>query len=210
MGKKSASKQASRDAERMRADEEARQARVKEGTGNINSIFDRQFTGKFYDGIADSFMNYANPQLKSQHQDANKQLIYDLARSGKLDSSSRATKGGDLQEAFSLGKQQIADQALSQKNDAKNAVEDARAALVSQVNATGDATGATNAARARSTALSRPAGNFSPIADMFAGFTNQLGQKYAQERAFQASGGASQGYSPVSYGAPRGAVRVTG
>lgn len=206
---RSASKRAARDAAAMRAEEEARQARVTQGTKNINTIFNRQFTPAFYSEIADSYMNFATPQLTDQHQDANRQLIYDLARGGKLDSSTRATQAGEQQELFSLGKQQIADQALEQKNAAKNSVEDARAALIGQVNATGDATGATNAARARLSALSQPAGNFSPIPDMFAGFTSTLGQRYAQERAFQASGGASQGYTPVTYGAPSGAVRVT-
>ena len=209
MGGKSASKRAARDAAAMRAEEEARQRRVEQGTGNINRIFNSQFTDDFYGGIADSYMDFATPQLTDQHQEAGRQLTYDLARGGKLDSSTRATQGGELQELYSLGKQQLADQALEQKNASKNAVEDARAALISQVNATGDATGATNAARARVSALSQPAGNFSPIPDMFAGFTSTLGQRYAQERAFQASGGASRGYNPVSYGAPSGAVRVT-
>ncbi|ODT60955.1 MULTISPECIES: hypothetical protein [Paracoccus] len=208
MGNK-AGKQAEREARRVREDEEARQARVAEGTANINQTFDSQFTPEFFSGIADSYQNFASPQLQDQHQDANKQLTFDLARGGKLDSSTRATQGGELQKIYSLGQQQIADQALAQQNAARNSVEDARSGLISQVNATGDATGATNAARARAEALSRPAGDFSPIGDMFQGFTGQLGQRYAAERAYAASGGASRGYTPVSYGAPSGAVRVT-
>lgn len=206
----SAGKRAERDARRVREEEEARQARVKQGTTNINRTFNRQFTPEFFSGIADSYQDFAMPQLTDQHQNANRQLTYDLARGGKLDSSTRATQGGELQKIYSLGVQDVADKALQQQNAARNAVEDARAALIGQVNATGDATGATNAARARAAALSQPAGDFSPIADMFAGFTNNLGSRYAAERAYSASGGASRGYTPVSYGAPSGAVRVTG
>lgn len=211
MGGKSGSKQASREARRARQEEEARQARVREGTANINQTFDGQFNNQYFAGIGDAFLDYANPQLAQQHQDANKQMVYDLARGGNLDSSTRATKGARLQETYTLGQQQLADQALSEQNKARNAVEDARAALISQVNATGDATGATNAARARAAALSQPAGSFSTIGDMFSQFTSQLGQRYAQERAYAASGGASQaGYTPITYGPRSGSVRVTG
>lgn len=211
MGGKSASKAASREAKRARQEEEARQGRVREGTANINRTFDSQFGDSYFSGIGDAYMDFANPQLTQQHQDANKQLVFDLARGGNLDSSTRATKGARLQETYDLGQQQLADQALAETNNSRNAVEDARAALISQVNATGDATGATNAARARAAALSRPAGSFSTLGDMFSQFTGTLGQRYAQERAYAASGGASQaGYTPIAYGPRSGSVRVTG
>lgn len=209
MGGRSAARAARRDAERARADEEARQARIAEGTERINTIFDNQFTPDFFGGIADSYSNFAMPQLTDQRNAARGEMIYDLARGGKLDSSTRATQSGEIAKMYSLGQQQIADQALDQQNRAKSAVEDARSALIGQVNMTGDASGAANAALNRATALSRPAGNFNPLTDMFAGFTGQLGNRYAAERAYAASGGASAGgYQPVSYGAPSGAVRV--
>lgn len=210
MGGKRGSKDASREAKRAREEEEARQGRIKEGTANVNKIFDGQFNDSYFSGLGDAYLNYANPQLEQQHQNANKQLVYDLARGGNLDSSTRATKGAELQEAYDLGQQQIADKALATRNDGKNAVEDARSALISQVNATGDATGATNAARNRAEALSRPAGDFSPLGDLFAAFTGTLGQRYAQERAYAASGGASQSYAPINYGGRSGSVKVTG
>ena len=211
MGGKSASKSASKEATRARQEEEARQARIAQGTASVNSTFDEQFNDDYYDSVAQSYLDYANPQLATHHADANRQLQYDLARGGKLDSSTRATKAADLQEAYDLGQQQIADEALSQSNDARGAVEDARASLISQLNATGDATGATNAASSRAAALSAPAGNYDPLANFFADFTSGLSQKYAQERAYAASGGASSAaYSPIRYGAKSGYVKVTG
>lgn len=169
------------------------------------------FNSSYYDGIAQSYLDYANPQLADQHGEANRQMQYDLARTGKLDSSTRATKGADLQQAYDLGQQQIADKALGQKNQAKGAVEDARASLISQLNATGDATGATNAAINRIGALSQPAGGYDVLSGLFSDFTGALGGRYAQERAYAASGGASvNGYQPVTAGARPGAVKVTG
>lgn len=168
------------------------------------------FNDAYYDGIAQSYLDYANPQLVDQHNSANQQLQYDLARGGKLDSSTRATKAADLQEAYDLGQQQIADKAQSYKNDAKNSVEDARASLINQLNTTGDATGATNAAINRMSALSEPAGNYDTLSNLFADFTSTLSSKYAQEQAYAASNGQSSGYTPVSYGASSNAVKVTG
>lgn len=168
------------------------------------------FNNDFYDGIARNYLEHANPQLEKQHAEANKQLTFDLARTGKLDSSTRATKGADLQEAYNLNQQQIADKALGIKNSTKNAVEDARSALISQVNATGDATGATNAALSRAAALSAPAGNYDTLSNLFADFTGSLGNRYAQERAYTASGGAgAKGYTPV-FATRTGAVKVSG
>lgn len=210
MGGKSASKRAAKDARQMRRDEEARQQRVTDGTARVNDQFNGQFDDKFYSGIAESYSNFARPQLEEQRDTANSQLLFDLARGGKLDSSTRATKGADLQQTYDLGLQDIADKALGAKNDARGSVEDARSSLIAQLNATGDATGAVNAATNRIQALSRPAGNFSPIADMFAGFTDQLSSRYAQERAYAASNGMSQGYKPAAYGPSSSAVRVTG
>lgn len=210
MGGKSASKEAAREAKRARQEEEARQARVEQGTSNINNVFDGQFNNDYFSGISNSYLGYANPQLAEQHGTANSQLIYDLARGGNLDSSTRATKAAELQQLYDLGQQQIADKALSLQNDARGSVEDARAALIAQVNATGDATGATSAARNRAAALSQPAGSYDTLSNMFADFTGALGQRYAQERAYAASGGQSAGYTPATYGSRSGSVRVSG
>lgn len=209
-GGKSSSRSASREAQRAREAEEARQARVAAGTGNINRIFNNNFDNDYFNGVARSYLDFSNPQLVDQHQAANADLTYDLARTGKLDSSTRATKGAELQEIYTRSQQELADKARGLANDARGSVEDARAALISQVNATGDATGATNAALARASALSRPAGSYDTLANLFADFTGTLSNRLAQERAYAASGGASTGYSSPTIGARRGAVSVTG
>lgn len=171
-----------------------------------------QFDDSFFNSIADNYTNFALPQLQEQHTKAGDELIYDLARTGNLDSSTRATKGADLQKAYDLNKQSIADKALSLKNDTKNAVEDARFNVISQLNATGDADGAANAALTRASALSQPSMDFSPLSGLFADFTSGLGNAYAQERAYAASGGASHG--GASYGnaatGRKGTVSVRG
>lgn len=149
---------------------------------------DGGFNEKFFDHRRQAFLDYANPQLEDQYGKAQKELTFALARSGTLDSSMRGEKAGELQKAYDLNKQQIADQAISYETEARNAVEDARANLVTMLNVTGDATGAANSAIARAQALSKPVA-FSPISNLFADFTSTLGTQAAMERANYYSGG---------------------
>lgn len=176
-----------------RADEQARQERIRTGTKRVNSIFDDPttgFTDQFFADRRKAFMDYATPQLEDQYGDAQRQLTFALDRAGLLDSSVRGQKAGDLQKKYDLNKQQIADQALSYEGDARNAVEDARGNLIATLNATGDAQGAANSALARATALSKPA-QFSPLASLFADFTAGLGTQAALEKANALSGGST-------------------
>lgn len=203
MGKKSGGGEAAA----ARKDEEKRQAEIRAGTSRVNDIFG-QFNDNFYDGRKQAFLDYASPQLEDQYGDAQKQLTFSLARNGTLDSSIRGEKVGDLQKAYDLNKQQIADQALASSTDARNATEDARANLIATLNATGDATGAANAALARSSALSKPAA-YSPLTSLFADFTSTLGTQAALERANYYSGGQTGArYSTGLFAPSSGAVKV--
>jgi hypothetical protein len=178
MGGKSSNKAANQ----ARADEQERQARIRQGTERIGGIFDGQFNDQFFDARKQAFLDYARPQLEDQFGDAQKQLTFALARGGNLDSSVRGQKAAELQKQFDLNQQQIADKALSSSTESRNAVEDARSNLVATLNATGDAQGAANSAMTRASALSQPTA-FSPLTQLFADFTQGLGQQAALERA---------------------------
>lgn len=192
-----------------RQEEQARQQKIRQGTQSINSLFG-QFDDKFFDKRQKAFIDYARPQLDDQRGDAEKQLTYHLARSHLLDSSVRGEKAADLQKTYDLNAQQIADQARADATGSRNQIEDARANLIATLNATGDATGASNAAMARATALSAtPA--YSPLSGLFAEFMGGLGQQAAFERANAYSGGQTGArYDTGLFGPRTGAVRVTG
>lgn len=189
MGGKSGKAQ-SAEAARARAEEEARQQRIRQGTADINNTFS-QFNDDFYRGIRDNYTNYAIPQLTEQRDRAAKDLTFSLARSGQLDGSVRAQKTGELQKLFDLNEQQIRDQALAQENQARNNVENARADLVGTLNATGDNQQAVNSALSRATVLTQPQA-YSPLGQLFTDFTAELGNQAARERAAAASGGRYQ------------------
>ena len=127
-----------------------------------------------------------------------------------LEGSARAQKASELQQLYDLEAQNVADQALDYENKARTNVENARSDLVATLNATGDATGAANSALARSATLSQPEA-YSPLTDLFAGYTDALGTAAAAERA-RAYGWGSQTKTglPSWYGAPPSSVTVKG
>ena len=194
------------EAKRARADEQARQKRIREGTQRVNSIFDRQFDDGYFDQQRDAYVNYATPQLDDQRQDANKELIFAMDRGGQLDGSARASLAGELQKKYDLQRQKIQDDALNFRTSAMTNVEDARANLIATLNATGDAQGAANSALSRAAALSQPAA-YSPISNLFADFTGALGTQAAAERAYS-YGGPAPTYTTGWFGPKSGSVAV--
>lgn len=195
------------EAKQARADELARQKRIREGTERVNSIFERQFSPEYFDKQRDAYVDYAAPQLKDQRADANKELIFAMDRGGQLDGSARATLAGELQKKYDLQRQKIRDDALGFRTTAMNNVEDARSGLIATLNATGDAQGAASSALSRASALSQPAA-YSPLANLFADFTSTLGTQAAAERAYS-YGGPSPTYTTGWFGPKSGSVAVT-
>lgn len=207
MGGKSASKRASRDAAAARADEQARQDRIRQGTSRIGAIFDSQFNDEFFDGQRDNYINYAMPQVEQQAADAGKDLLFAMDRAGQTEGSARADLSGELERRAGLQRQKVQDDALSFSTQARGNVEGSRNDLVAMLNATGDAEGAANSAIARATALSQPP-SYSPVANLFADFTGALGTQAAAERAY-AFGGPRPTYNTGMFAPRTGAVTVT-
>lgn len=190
-----------------RADEQARQERIRQGTERIGTIFDGQFNDQFFDARKQAYMDYATPQLQDQYADTQKELTYALARGGNLNSSVRGEKVADLEKKFTLAQQDISDKALAQANATRSQVEGARSDLVSMLNATGDAEGTANSAINRATALSQPEA-FSPLSSLFSDFTAGLGTQAALERANSYGAGVPQRYNTGLFGGNRNSVKV--
>lgn len=201
-GKNAASKAAAE----SRARERERQQQIRTGTGAINKTFG-QFDRSFYGGRRQAFLDYAKPQLQEQHKDAKEQLLFSLARNGTLDSSVRNDKEAELAKLFGQRRQQVADEALGQATTARNSVEGARGDLLRTLQSTADATGAARQATNRAELLTQPQ-QYSPLADLFGGFTASLGPAVARERmeAYMNGGGAPS--ATGLFGTPSGAVTV--
>lgn len=157
-----------------RADEAARQARITQGMGQINSTFN-QFGKDFYDKRAKAFVDTAMPQLNDQLAKTKDELQYNLARSGLTDSSVRTANEGELQRQMDVNKADVAGKGLDFANLARQQVEQNRTDLIGQLNATGDATSAAQGALSRaSIAAGQP--SISPLGMMFQNTTGLLGQ----------------------------------
>ncbi len=165
------------------------------------------FSPEFYNKERSAFIDYATPQLVDQYGDAKKQLIYAMARSGNLNSSANAVKGGELTKLYDTNKRNVVDQANTFVNQTKANVEDARQGLIQTLNATGDAEGAASGAIRRAQSLSAPP-SYSPIGQLFTDFTAGLGQQAAAERAAYYSGTPSLARYNTGIFTP-GRVKVT-
>lgn len=189
----------------MRAEEQARQARIREGTAKIDDTFG-QFNDGFYNQRRDAALSYFNPQFDQQYEDAKKALAFSLDSSGLTNSSVRAQKESELQRAYDVNRREVADKALTYSTQARNNVEQARGELVRTLNSSGDAESAANGAVNRAQMLSAP-DTYSPLGQLFSTFVSGLGQQAQLERAGAASGGAYGGRYNTGLFAP-GKVQV--
>jgi hypothetical protein len=171
-------------AAQARADENARQARIKEGVGNINQRFEK-FDKGFFDSRGQAYRNFATPQVNDQYKQVSDQLAFSLARTGLNQSSEAARQGGVLMRDNALARQTLAEGATTEATKARQAVEDQRNSLISQVNMTADPEMAAQNAL-RSAGIMEQQQAFNPVANLFANTTGLLG---AAQNAGYYSGG---------------------
>jgi len=166
------------DASRARADEEARQGRIRQGTSAIDEAF-AGFNDEFYKGRADAYQEYYEPQLQDQFGKARDSLTFALARAGLLNSSVAGEKQADLTKSFEDQRSQIISRALASVNDQRARIAGQKSALVGQLNTTGDSTQASQAALATSKQLAGEQPEYSPLGDIFAGVAAGIGNAAA-------------------------------
>ena len=172
---------AARNAADSRRQEAARQADIRAGKASIDSTFG-QFDEPFYQALSRSYVDFARPQLDEEFGRAREQTTYQLARGGNLDSSSRVRQFGDLDRRYGIALQDVTDRGRQYATDARGNVESARSDLVANLQLTGDAQGATNAALSQARMLaSTPA--YSPLEQVFTDVTSGLASQIALERA---------------------------
>ena len=172
-------------AAQARADEMARQARIKQGIGNIDESFKR-FDDGFFSGRKDAYRNFVTPQVNDQYKQVGDQLAFSLARTGLDQSSESARQQGVLMRDNAAARQSIAEGATAEATKARQAIEDQRNSLISQVNMTSDAEMAgQNALRAAGILEQQQA--FNPVANLFANTTGMLNA--AQQGGYFTRGG---------------------
>jgi len=170
-------------AERQRKQEEERQARIRKGNEEIDSVFGK-FNDDFYAKQTQNYLDYATPQLTDQFNDAAKQLTLSLANAGLLNSSIAAEKRGKLDKDLKLKQRMIADKGNEYSLNSRKSIDAARSDLQSQnMNLANPTLTAQNAAN-RAQALNQlPA--YQPLMELFADATDGLATQASLERRGQ-------------------------
>jgi hypothetical protein len=164
-----------------RSREAYRENAIADGIGNIQQVF-KQFDDPFFEARRNTYLDYAKPQLEDQYADARKQLVFALDRAGTLDSTARTQKEAELGKLYGQNSRAVSDAALGYENQARNNVADAEAGLINGVAQSGNAGAASQQAVSRAASLSQPDA-YSPLGQMFGGFTNALATQAALEKA---------------------------
>lgn len=152
-----------------KVDEMIRNGQLFTGVENTGGGFNQAY----YDKIRQGYVDYAMPQLQNSFSRAKDSMVYALDRSGLLGSSASIDKNAELSREYDQNSIDIQNKGFDIANNARRNVEDARSAIVSQLNATGDNQAAANAAMRQAQAANQPQG-YSPLGQLFVNFTNTL------------------------------------
>ncbi len=170
--------------ERRRKEEERREAReqaIRGGQDAVTNTFASVFNPQYYSDIRTGYTDWATPDLEADYEDAGKQLLMSLARSGNLGSSIRGEKEADAEAMYETGKADIAMQADRTVSDLKSRVASRQSDLFSQAATVADPGRMTAMAKTATDELSGPV-SYEGIGDPFAGLLSSLTSAYDTER----------------------------
>jgi hypothetical protein len=156
-----------------RADEQARQARIKEGMGSIDTTF-KQFDDSYFKKREEAYMADAKPKIADQAQQVSQNLAYNLARSGMTDSSEKTRNVAEINKQLDSARIEARNKALESTQLARNQIESERADLVGQLNMTGDAQAAAQGALSRASIQANQP-TTSALGQLFSNTTGLLG-----------------------------------
>lgn len=139
------------------------------------------FDDNFFAQREQAYQQFATPQLEDQYAKAQENLLMALARTGRLQSSTRGERFGELQRDFDIQKTNVADKARQYAGDARSQVESARADLVALNNSVADPTAIAQQAQLSSSAM-RSAPAFDPLAPLFQNVTEGIATQAELER----------------------------
>lgn len=155
------------------------------GTGDTQT-----FAGydPYLDDLRSTLGGYYRPQLRDQHDDAEDQLKYGLARAGMSASSQGAEDYADLTNTFDLRRNEMLSEIDSQVQGRRAEFERTRGALEDMLMQTGDASRMANEATTQIDQLYRKQPEVNPLGDMFVNAVSTYGQYGAGRRAGRVAG----------------------
>ena len=167
-----------------RAAEEARQKRVRDSRGAVDTVFGT-YDDDFYDKRRQSYLDYANPQVQQDYEDAMGDLMAALAASGRTRSSQAAKRKAKGQELMDRAQADVNMKAEGHVGDLKSALAQTKQDMYNQASTLADVDATTNLAIGQFQAASKPP-VYNPLTDMFADLTAGLATQADLERRNQA------------------------
>lgn len=152
-------------AQASRADEVARQERIKTGMAKLNAIFSG-YDNNFFNRQRQSYLDFVTPSIGNQFRTARDKLLATLARRGQLNSSVQNNTLADLNRQFTDARTDAESKALDIANQSRQRLETSRSGLVAELNATADPTSTATAAARQAQSFAAP--GFTVPANAFA------------------------------------------
>lgn len=140
------------------------------------------FDDAFYARREQDYVGAVQPQFETQLADTRNNLAYSLARKGLSSSSAAVNRTAGLERYAGQKRREIADAAAGSANELRRDVENQRSALVSQLEASGDADATAQLALSQARAYRAPTA-IGPVGSFFEDWTrnyvaNQVARTY--------------------------------
>ena len=166
---------------------------VQQPTGQTTGGFDDDFYNKYNQEVLD----YYQPDEAKQYSEAQRDLTYNLARAGTLQSSTAADKQGDLAYNDALQKANIVANANTQTGNLKNQIQSNKESLINQLYATEDPTLTANLAELSANATRLQSPNLTPAAALFTPALSAVGSVVSSLTSPYSNYAATGSQSPV-------------
>lgn len=154
------------------AAENQRQQLINQGMVSINKAYGG-YNQDFYNQRAQSYVNFAMPQLATQAQATQSAIGFGLANRGLFGGSSQAKKANqDFSRQYGQAEQQISDTGRGQAQALQQQIEGSRNTAINQLYQSADPAAATRQATSTAAGYQIPQ-PFVPISNMFSNLINQ-------------------------------------
>ena len=158
------------------------------------------FDDDFYNSYRQKVLDYYEPDEAKQYSEAQRDLTYNLARAGTLQSSTAADKQGDLAYNDALQKANIVANANQQTGQLQSQIQANKESLINQLYATDDPTLTANLAESSAKASQLQDPTLTPAAALFTPAMSAVGSAVSSYL---------NPYSPVAQGAGGGVSSPT-
>lgn len=151
--------------ERLRAEEEARRARITQGQGAIDTAF-ANYNDDYYNGFKNAYTGNYLPEIDDQEAKARDALTARLAGQGVLESTVGASKLAELAKKANEARTRVGNEATDQSNALRGKVEQAKTNLYSVNNSSADPNAINARATGEATSLAAPT-SYTPLGNLF-------------------------------------------